>query len=65
MIVVYFFVKGLMDRFENTIGVVKDSLEGVDEHVEDSAEIVKDLIEVLKESGLGKLFKTHKRKLKT
>ena len=30
MIVVYFFVKELMDKFEDTIEVVEDSFEGLD-----------------------------------
>ena len=41
MIVVYFFVKDLMDTFEE-IKVVEDSLEGIDEYVENLVKIVKD-----------------------
>ena len=53
----YFFVKDLMDRFEE-IEIVKDSLEGLDEYIEDLVEIVENSIEDLGE--LGKvLFKTH------
>ena len=50
MIVVYLFSKDLMDKFEE-IKVVEGSLQGVDEYVEDSVEIVEDSIEDLKESG--------------
>ena len=48
MIVVYFFVKDLMDKFEE-IEVVEDSLERVDAYVEDSVEIAEDSIEDLEE----------------
>ena len=50
MIVVYIFGNDLIDRFEE-IEVVKDSLQGVDEYVEDSLEIVEDSIEDLEESA--------------
>ena len=44
MIIMYFFFKDLMDKFEE-IEVMEDSLEGLDEYIENSVGIVDDSIE--------------------